>query len=101
MATPRQKTMLAAELGMFMLEEGKIFTGEEYKQLDQAPMRWATMRRLYGNWNRALNHLRQTQPDLWKELQALGDKKAPAPKPVPAPTIDLSAIKDLDEESNE
>jgi len=94
MATARQKVVLAGELGMFMLGEGKILTGAEYRALDSGPLRWATMRRLYGNWNRAIRFLEQAQPDIWEELQNLG--KNPS-----APKIDLSAIEDNDETSSE
>ena len=87
MATARQKTTIAGELGMFMLEQGKIFTGEEYKKLNQGPMRWATMRRVYGNWNKAMYYLQRAQPEIWAELQSM----------VQAQTIDLSAIEDKDE----
>lgn len=90
MATARQKTVLSGELALFMLEEGKILTGTEYRKLGTGPLRWATMKRLYGNWNRAINFLEQSQPDLWAELQNLGK----------APMIDMSAI-ETDDEDNE
>lgn len=91
MATARQKVVLAGELGLFMLEEGKILSAQEYRALGRGPIRWATMKRLYGNWNRALRFLEQSQPDIWAELQNLGTE-------VKAPNIDLSAIEKKDED---
>lgn len=90
----RQKTVLAGELGMFMLEEGKIFTGVEYRALGRGPLRWASMRRLFGNWNRAMHFLEHSQPELWAELQELGNTPKVA-------AIDLSALEDDDENYSE
>jgi hypothetical protein len=89
MATLRQKTNLASDLGMFMLEEGKIFTQNEYRALSrQAPISFVQIRKLFGNWARCLVFLSKTQPDLWAELENLGKPE------VQAPIVDLSAIED-------
>ena len=77
MASPRVKTISAGEIGLFMLEQGKILTADEYRASSPVPIRWATMKRMYGNWNRCLRYMKQQQPDIWKDLEALSD-----PKPV-------------------
>jgi hypothetical protein len=93
MATLRQKINLAGDLGMFMLEEGKVFTQNEYRSLSRrAPIRFVQIRRYFGNWAACLVFLSKTQPDLWAELENLSKPK------VPASIIDLSAIEDEDEE---
>jgi hypothetical protein len=92
MALLRQKINLAGDLAMFMLEEGKLFTQEEYKALcKQVPIRAVQIKNSFGNWAGCLEFMSKTQPDLWAELQNLGK----------APTIDLSAIEDEDEKSLE
>jgi hypothetical protein len=89
MASLRQKTNLVGGLAMFMLEEGKIFTQNEYRALrGYAPVSFVQIKRNFGNWARCLLFLKNTQPDLWAELENLGKPE------VKAPIVDLSAIED-------
>jgi len=84
MASLRQKTTMAEGLGMFLLEQGKILTVDEYRKLGQVPFRWSAIRKVFSNWNRALHYIEKGLPDLWAELQNMGK----------APAIDLSAIEE-------
>lgn len=95
MASARQKSKLAVQLGMFMFEQGKIMTPEDYKKFRRVPVRWATIRSIYGNWAKALWWISQSAPEVWKELQNLEATTAQNPEglvPEEAPVIDLSAI---------
>jgi len=87
MASARKKTIIAGDLAIFMLENGGLMTWLEYRALGGGPYRLATIKRVFGNWNRALRYLEQSQPDLWLELT-----ESPQPEEIPAPMIDLSAI---------
>lgn len=70
----RQKTVTAGELGMFFLELGRIPTVQEYRSFSNVPLRWAGLKRFYGNWNRMLRFMAQMQPDIWAEIQNLGSE---------------------------
>jgi hypothetical protein len=96
MATARQKIVLVGELGNFMLDRGKLLTGREYRALGTGPLRWASMKRLFGNWNRTMRFLEQSHPELWEKLNYLGTK--PKSTKAEAPSIDLSAIEEDDVE---
>lgn len=91
MATARQKTALVGKMGMFMLEEGKLFTSQEYRSLKgRVPLRFIQVKKHFGNWARCLHYMKQMQPDIWAELQNIDNKPT-------APLINLVAIEDNDE----
>ena len=96
MATLRQKKTLVRNLGVFRVEEGKLFNQKEYRLLRRnVPIRYVQIRKLFGNWARCLEFLRKTQPDLWTELENLGKPTSQASM------IDLSAIEDENENLEE
>jgi len=97
MASPRQKTIKVGEVAMLFLELGRIPDPAEYRTFTDAPLRWATIKRLFGNWNRMLRFMEQTQPDLWKEVQSL-EKPSNILEALRTSTL---AVAEADDESEE
>ena len=73
MPTIRQKKAKAGEMCNFFLRLGRVPTVREYRALTDVPMRYATMKRLFGNWNRMLKLMPKSQPELWAQVEALGN----------------------------
>jgi len=104
MASIRQKTVLTGDLALFMLEEGKIFTSNEYRMLrKRCPITWVQIKRNFGNWSRCINFLKQAQPDLWEELQNMGNTSEPKVEcklesKEEEVKVDTSVLEDFDDE---
>jgi len=56
-----------------MQEQDKILTEYEYRQNQEAPFRWAEVKKLFRTWERALSTIKDAYP---KEYEELSNKKA-------------------------
>ena len=75
MASIRQRVTSAGILGMFFLEHGRVLSQVEYRALNPVPFRISSLKKMYGNWNKAIRFIQNSQPDIWAELQNTENKK--------------------------
>ena len=66
----RQKQAMAAGLGKYFLDKGKILSEQEYRQLSRAPYRFAAIKQFFGSWPRAVDGISIHAPKVWEELNA-------------------------------
>jgi len=71
MASIRQKVTAAGNLGLFFIEQGKILPQAEYRAFNPVPLRISTIKKLYGSWSKAIRFIKNSQPDIWAEIQKM------------------------------
>lgn len=71
------------DIAITMLEEGKVLTEFEYRELENPTVRYRSIRRVFSRWPRVVSLLETEMPEVWAELTE-EKKPAPiAPKPTP------------------
>jgi len=81
MARLRVRNQILQEIGMFMLEKGKVLEKHDYDQCEnEVPIRSGMALNHFGSWSRLLQTLEGSLPDIWAEI-----KKAENPPPPPKP----------------
>ena len=87
MARLRVRNQILEEVGMFMLEKGKILEKHDYDQLGNGvPIRSGMVLNHFGSWSRLLQTLEGSLPAIWAEIKkAENPPPPPSPKPKPAP----------------
>ena len=74
----------------FFNEKGKIYTRDEYKALEDAPIKELLVRRYYGTWNRVMNMANKMCDLKVAEVKVEEEEvatKAPVTKPVTKMTV--------------
>ena len=85
MARLRVRNQVLQEVGMFMLEKGKVLEKHAYDQYEnQVPIRSGMALNHFGSWSRLLQTLEGTLPDMWAEIKK-AENPPPPPPPKPAP----------------
>ena len=110
MATIRQKAKAAESLGMFFLENGRIYEEGEYKLAGHVPVRYALVKSFFGSWAKAVDSIRIHCPDLYKEILSMDDEPEPVDplQELQAKTsealkkeVDAEIVAELDDESKD
>jgi|14BtaG_2_1085337.scaffolds.fasta_scaffold04793_5 hypothetical protein len=78
----RQKGAVLDLIAEVMLKHKKVLSKQEYIGLGQVPVRYGQIQNFFGSWERMINFMRKSRPDVFEAV-----KPKPAPPPVkPAPT---------------
>jgi hypothetical protein len=92
----RQKGAVLNLIAEVMLEHKKVLSKQEYIGLGQVPVRYGQIQIFFGSWERMINFMRKSRPDVFetvkpkpapqpaKPASTPAPKAAPAPKPAPA-----------------
>lgn len=78
MRVDRVKQGIIDKISMILLEAGKPITELEYRQLQAVPVRLQAVRKYFGRWERLLNLIQHSRPDVWREIT--NPPKPAAPK---------------------
>ena len=80
MARSRARLALLQDIGMHMLEKGKVLSKDEWKKDGQGVARTGNILNYFGSWSRMLTFLENEFPDMWKKLNAVPEVKKVFPK---------------------
>ena len=77
----RQKGAVLDLIAEVMLKHKKVLSKQEYIALSTVPVRYGQIQNFFGSWERMINFMRKSRPDVF---EAVKPKPAPvAPKPAP------------------
>lgn len=76
------KKAILKQLADYFAEKGMMMTPSEYKEADDAPIRYMVAKRPFGSWHRMTSMVKSNFPEQW---EAANPVSAPAPAPTPAP----------------
>ena len=86
MARLRVRNQILEEIGMFMLEKGKVLEKHDYDQFgNEVPIRSGMALNHFGSWSRLLQTLEGNLPAVWTEIKKAENPPPPKPNPKPAP----------------
>lgn len=86
MARLRVRNQILQEVGMFMLEKGKVLEKHDYDSCgNEVPIRSGMALNHFGSWSRLLQTLEGSLPGIWAEIKKAENPPPPPPKPKPAP----------------
>ena len=83
-----RRTSIVEQIGEYFAAKGAPMTAEEYKNAEDAPIRFQLIKRNIGSWSRLLNMLEKyaaTDTAPVKEAPAPVEQPAPEPVQQPAP----------------
>ena len=80
------KKAILKQLADYFAEKGMMMTPSEYKEADDAPIRYMVAKRPFGSWARMQSMVRTNFPDQWA-------KANPEPAAAPAPAEPKAAPK--------
>ena len=78
------KKAILKQLADYFAEKGMMMTPSEYKEADDAPIRYMVAKRPFGSWARMQGMVRSNFPDQWA-------KANPEPAAAPAPKAESEA----------
>ena len=67
----RKREAIMRDIGMKMLEEGKILSKGQYDRCARVPVRSALVLKQFGSWARMVNIMEATMPDLFEEIRLI------------------------------
>ena len=73
------KRAILEQLADYFAEKGSMLTPTEYKEAEDAPIRYMVAKRPFGSWARMQSMVRTNFPDQWAKANKL-EAPAPAPK---------------------
>ena len=76
------KKAILKQLADYFAEKGMMMTPSEYKEADDAPIRYMVAKRPFGSWARMQGMVRSNFPDQWAKANP-EPAAAPAPKAEP------------------
>ena len=76
------KKAILKQLADYFAEKGMMMTPSEYKEADDAPIRYMVAKRPFGSWARMQGMVRSNFPDQWAKANPEA-AAAPAPKAEP------------------
>lgn len=96
MSTVRKRKLMLRKLNTYFEHKGKILSEREYMQETQPPFRIYAIKKYLGGWPRMQAYLKYYWP-AWagKTVEEVAPPKEDAPK------INLDALKEFDNESND
>jgi hypothetical protein len=74
MSSIRIRKTIMDKVSMFMLEKGKILSKREYERTVGTPVRLASIRRHFGDYQRMVYLMRENMPEWAKEINSLENK---------------------------
>jgi hypothetical protein len=74
MSSIRMRERIMKDVGMKMLEEGKVLTKHEYDRCPGTPIRTGLILKQFGGWPRMVKLMEQTMPDLFIQIAAAAPK---------------------------
>tara|TARA_Y100001938_G_C7974440_1_gene371016 strand:+ start:133 stop:420 length:288 start_codon:yes stop_codon:yes gene_type:complete len=77
------KKAVLNKLADYFADKGQVMSPAEYKEADDAPMRFMVAKRPFGSWARMQSMMQTTFPDQWakaNKVVATPAPKAAAPK---------------------
>ena len=77
------KRAILKQLADYFAEKGSVLTPTEYKEADDAPIRYMVAKRPFGSWARMQSMVRTNFPDQWAKANPEPAPAAPAPKAEP------------------
>ena len=84
MARLRVRNQILEEIGMFMLEKGKVLEKHDYDQFgNEVPIRSGMALNQFGSWSRLPQTLEGSLPAVWAEIKKAENPPPPKPKPTP------------------
>ena len=78
------KKAVLKQLADYFAEKGMMMTPSEYKEADDAPIRYMVAKRPFGSWARMQGMIKTNFPDQWAKANPEA-APAPAPKAAVAP----------------
>lgn len=85
-----RKGVMIKQLAEYFAEKGKIMTRNEYARDEEAPIRFAILRRYIPVWSRLDSIIQSSHPEIYAKImqEPAPEPPKPAPKvaPKPAPT---------------
>ena len=76
------KRAILKTMADYFAEKGSMLTPTEYKEADDAPVRYMVAKRPFGSWARMQSMVRSNFPDQWAKANP---EEAPAPAPKAEP----------------
>ena len=76
------KRVILKQLADYFAEKGSVLTPTEYKEADDAPIRYMVAKRPFGSWARMQSMVKTNFPDQWAKANP-EPVAAPAPKAEP------------------
>ena len=81
----RQKGAVLGLIAEVMLKHKKVLSKQEYIALGTVPVRYGQIQNFFGSWERMLDFMRKSRPDVFEAIKPKpAPKAAPKPKTVPA-----------------